>query len=54
MNYENGLLNGDSVYVATCREDNMYAEDVLIESYKDGVLQDFKNLDHKCYDMGYH
>ena len=53
MNYENGLLNGDSVYVATCREDNMYAEDVLIETYKDGVLQDSKNLDHKCYDLGY-
>jgi len=53
MNYENGLLNGDSVYLATCREDNNYAEDVLIETYKDGVLQDFKNLDHKCYDLAY-
>jgi hypothetical protein len=32
MNYENGLLNGDSIYVATCREDNMYVENVLIET----------------------
>jgi len=26
---------------------------ILIETYKDGVLQDSKNLDHKCYDLGY-
>ena len=50
MRYENGKLNGDSVYIASCREDNMYSEDVLIERYEDGVLIEYQNVDHECYD----
>ena len=47
MRYENGKLN-KATYIATCRDDRMYAQDVLIEHYADGILIEQENVAHEC------